>query len=207
MHKLLVQGLHTRLRKHFNTFFSQVSFKKKIFNKFQRIFNRKQQQIERKFFGKWRNESVLCQRAALQRLQRYYVGSQEEIFFLKFASQIWKEMSAVFKPDASLDQINELIHLQPAFRTFREFFNSDKFVRMMQKINELLLNSIKNQRYMEKCLDVTDIVYNLQTPSYSAEALSSSHEYAQVCFKITRRLDSKKKDISTHLSFQQDSQD
>ena len=55
---------------------------------------------------------------------------------------------------------------------------------MMQKINEHLMHSLRSQRYSGKALDITDVVYNLQIPSLSADSLLLSDEYVQVTFSV-----------------------
>lgn len=123
--------------------------------------------------------------------------------FSTFAVNLLKETSEVFKPDQGEDKLSKIIHLQPTFSNFRDFLNSSRFIHMMQKINEHLMHSLRSQRYSGKVLEITDIVYNLQIPSLTADSLQMSDEYLQVTFSVIVDPEKTSKHIKTHLNFLQ----
>jgi len=53
------------------------------------------------------------------------------------------------------------MNLKPQFNTFREFLNGDDFIAMMQKINEHMMRSLRSQKYNNKTIEITDVVYNI----------------------------------------------
>lgn len=198
-----MQRLQRAKRTAFEKYYAHFLYQRKCLKKLSKIIRRTQEATTRSSLGKWRGETSKQQRQYMAKLKSHCLQQQEDTMFSTFAVNLLKETSEVFKPDQGEDKLSKIIHLQPTFSNFRDFLNSSRFIHMMQKINEHLMHSLRSQRYSGKVIEITDIVYNLQIPSLTADSLQMSDEYLQVTFSVIVDPEKTSKHIKTHLNFLQ----
>jgi len=63
------------------------------------------------------------------------------------------------------------------------------------------MRSLRSQKYKNKTIEITDVVYNIQMPSLTTDNLSKSDEYIQVTLSVHKSLDTKQKHIKTRLNY------